>query len=154
QWSNLEDAHIRTERLLNIQPTEAAIAGPKNMLMAKGADALGLEHRAIFRNVKNCVGLGRCLQGCPHGNKMSMERTLLPNAHRHGARVFANVSAKKILCRKGRACAVEAVSGKGVRLVFLARHAVVLSASAVQSPILLKQSGLKTDCVGKNFMCH
>lgn len=142
------------ERELHIAPTDPAIAGPNNLLLAKGAEALGLEHRAIRRNVEGCLGLGRCLQGCPKGKKRSMERTLLPDACAHGAVIWSSVRARRVLTEGGRAIGVEAVSSSGARVSAVARHAVVLAASAVQTPLLLLQSGLRQGPVGEGFMCH
>ena len=64
------------ETRLNVRPTDPRIAGRKNQLMALGAEALGLEHRPIRRNVVDCEGLGRCMQGCPKGRKLSVDATL------------------------------------------------------------------------------
>ena len=51
-WKRLESLFEKIEEELSIAPTDPAVSGPNNDLMARGADALGLEHRAIWRNVK------------------------------------------------------------------------------------------------------
>jgi choline dehydrogenase-like flavoprotein len=84
-------AEERIEARLHVHPTEEAIAGPKNLLLGRGAEALGVAHRPIRRNVEGCVGEGRCLQGCPHGHKLSMDRSFLPDAVASGARILAGM---------------------------------------------------------------
>jgi choline dehydrogenase-like flavoprotein len=153
-WEELETHAQSIEEQLHIAPTEERVAGPKNLLMAKGADALGLEHRPIARNVRGCRGLGRCLQGCPEGNKMSMERTMLPSACAHGARIFHSTSATRILVESGRATGVLATSRGGGSVTLRARERVILAASAVQSPMLLAASGIRHGPVGEHFQCH
>lgn len=153
-WAELEAETDRVERDLGIAPTDPAVAGPHNLAMARGAEALGLEHRPIARNVSGCRGLGRCLQGCPGGHKQSMERTLLPEAVRHGARVVPDCRVERVETRAGRAVGVRAVTVSGRRVRIRARRAVVLAASAVQTPCLLLRSGIRHGPVGDGFACH
>jgi choline dehydrogenase-like flavoprotein len=43
-----------------------------------GATKLSIASRPIARNVRGCRGSGRCLQGCPHGAKLSVDRNAAP----------------------------------------------------------------------------
>ena len=139
---------------LGIAPTKSLIAGPKNLLMAKGADALGLENRPISRNVKDCEGLGRCLQGCPQGHKQSMDRTFLPDACQHGAQILSRVTVTAIQTEQGRAVGVLGHAAGGGHVTVKARHAVVLAASAIQTPLLLIRSGVRHGPVGLGLQAH
>lgn len=153
-WDALQAATDAVEARLQIRRTDPAVAGPKNLLMARGADALGLEHRPIARNVVGCQGSGRCLQGCPNGAKQSMDRTYLRDAEAHGADVYSGARVERILHDGVRARGVLAAVGPDLWLQLHARHAVVLAASAVGSPLLLLRSGLGHGPVGRHFMCH
>lgn len=153
-WEALESITGELESRLNVQPTDPQIAGPKNLLMAKGAEALGLEHRPIRRNVRGCQGLGRCMQGCPRGFKLSADATPLADAMAGGATVLSSVEARQVECSAGRASAVVGRAAGGGRVRVAARRAVVLAASAVQTPVLLLRSGLRHGPVGENFQCH
>lgn len=139
---------------LGIASTDDAVAGPKNLLMAKGADAMGLEHRPIARNTRGCEGLGRCLQGCPHGRKQSMDLTLLPEACQHGAQILSRVKVTAVQTEAGRAVGVIGHAAGGGQVTVRARHAVVLAASAIQTPMLLIQSGIRHGPVGQNLQAH
>jgi choline dehydrogenase-like flavoprotein len=147
-------AEERIEARLHVHPTEERIAGPKNLLLARGAEALGVAHRPIRRNVEGCVGEGRCLQGCPHGAKLSMDRSFLPDAVARGARIFAGMRVERVLVERGRARGVIGRSAAGARFEIRADRAVVLAASAIQTPYLLLQSGLRQGPVGEHLAAH
>lgn len=153
-WDELAARLDETEGDLRIHPTEPEISGPKNLLLARGAEALGLEHRPISRNVSGCRGLGRCLQGCPEGHKTSMDLTFLPDACRAGAVVLAGVTARELVVEKGRAVAVVGQAAGGGRVRAAAARAVVLAASAVQTPALLLANRIRHGPVGDGFQCH
>jgi choline dehydrogenase-like flavoprotein len=153
-YEEIAAAEARIEERLNVHPTEENIAGPKNLLLGRGADALGIAHRPIRRNVQGCVGEGRCLQGCPHGNKLSMDRTMLPDAVANGARIFAGMRADRVKIEGGRARSVIGVTAGGAPFEILAHAAVVLAASAIQTPCLLRRSGLSRGPVGDGLSAH
>lgn len=154
QWSKIEQLLDQVESDLRIRPTQADVAGPNNLLLARGAEALGLEHRPIARNVDGCRGLGRCLQGCPEGRKASMDLTYLPDACESGAVVLSSTRIDAIETERGRAVRARGRTSAGGRVTLQARKAIVLAASAVQTPALLQRSGIGRGPVGRNFQCH
>lgn len=158
-WDAIEAITDQLEARLNIAPTDPAIAGPKNLLLAKGAAALGLEHRPIRRNVSGCEGLGRCLQGCPKGRKLSVDATLLRDAQSLGVTVLSSVEVKRINTHNSPATGIAATgitaqSKAGANIHITAHKAVILAASAIQSPALLLKSDLRHGPVGHHFQCH
>lgn len=153
-WDAVESVTDRIEARLGVAPTDPAVAGRKNELMAVGAEAVGLEHRPIRRNVSGCRGLGRCMQGCPEGNKLSMDRSLLLDALADGATVVSSVEVDRVVTERGRAVAVEGRSDGGGFVRIRADRAVVVAASAVQTPVLLLASGIDQGPVGRHFQAH
>jgi len=153
-WEEIEAVTEALEARLGVRPTDPSVAGPKNLLMAKGADALGLEHRPIRRNEVGCKGLGRCMQGCPGGYKQSVDATLLADAMLGDTTVLSRVEARQIVRRGARAEGVVGLAGSGAGVRLRARRAVVLAASAVQTPVLLLRNGLRQGPVGEHFQCH
>jgi choline dehydrogenase-like flavoprotein len=153
-WEEVESTTDAIEARLSVTPTDPAVAGAKNHLMARGANALGLAHRPIRRNTVDCAGLGRCTQGCPRGAKQSVDRTLLADAVEAGATLYSAVEATQLVHRRGRLRAVEARAAGGAALRFEPRVATILAASAVQSPALLLRSGIRHGPVGRHFQCH
>jgi choline dehydrogenase-like flavoprotein len=153
-WDALEASTDAIETRLNVAPTDPAVAGAKNLLLARGAEAIGLEHRPIRRNVRGCKGLGRCMQGCPQGAKQSVDITLLEDAMHRGVTVLSSVDVLQIGLRGRRAAGVVGHAAGGGTVRLRARQAVVLAASAVQTPLLLLRNGLRHGPVGENFQCH
>ncbi|MBK9264137.1 MAG: GMC family oxidoreductase [Polyangiaceae bacterium] len=153
-YEKIEAITLELESRLNVKPTEARIAGTKNLLMAKGAEALGIEHRPIRRNVSDCEGLGRCMQGCPKGNKLSVDATLLSDAESHGAMVVTSVEVTEIERLRDRVVGVRGMSASGKTVRIGARRAVILAASAVQTPAILLKNRIDHGPVGHGFSCH
>jgi choline dehydrogenase-like flavoprotein len=153
-WAELEAITDALEQRLNVHPTPPELAGPKSLLMAQGAEALGLEHRPIRRNVAGCAGLARCMQGCPRGAKLSVDRTILADAEADGAVVYSNTRALRIAVEGGRAQGVVARTTAGARVYLSAASAVVLAAGALHSPALLHRSGLRHPHTGRHFQAH
>lgn len=153
-WEVLEAETDALDARLEVRPTDPAVAGRKNQLMAVGADALGLAHRPIRRNVRACEGLGRCMQGCPRGRKLSVDATLLADAMAASASVLSSAEVERLEIANGRVVAVVGRCEGGGRFRIDADVAVVLAASAVQTPALLLASGLTQGPVGEGFQGH
>lgn len=146
---NLERIFATLETELNVQETEPHVRGDNANHMQRAAEALGLPGRVIHRNAKQCKGAGECLQGCPNEARQSMDVSYIPRAIRDGARLHAMCRATKILTERGRAVGVEGdVLEEGTRkkkgkFVVRARRAVIVAASVVWTPVLLRKSGIK-----------
>ncbi len=153
-WDTLEALTDKVEERLGVAPTDPAVAGRKNQLMAIGAEALGLEHRPIRRNVRGCQGSGRCMQGCPRGAKQSADRTLLQDALDGGAELISSAEVHTLVQAGGRATGVIARAEGGGRVTVRADKAVIVAASAIQTPALLLANRLRHGPVGHGFQCH
>ena len=159
-YARLADGFEVIERDLQIQEVPPGARGQNNLLMQKGADALGYKGRVIRRNVAGCEGAALCLQGCPTGRKQSMALTYIPRTLAAGGRLWADCRVDRVDVAGGRATGVQAslLDDSGRRVYGLhaqARKGVVLGASALQSPALLQRSGLgRAGPVGDHFMCH
>lgn len=153
-WAALQSAEAWVLERLQVSPTDEAIAGEKNRLLGRGAEVLGVAHRPIQRNVVGCRGSGRCLQGCPHGAKLSMDRTLLPDAVKTGAHIIGGARVERVMVEKHRAVGVRGTFAGGGAFTLRATHAVVLAASAIQTPVLLLASGLTQGPVGRHLTAH
>lgn len=154
-WNQLDDE-------LGVGPAPDEKMGRNNLLMQKGVEGLGLSGNRILRNVRDCQGSAHCNQGCPTGRKQSMQTTYIPRAIERGARVYATCRAEKLIVESGRAGGVRGVfihpltGERGPELIARARGAVVLAASAIQSPLLLADNGIgrRSGLVGQRLQCH
>ncbi|MBT3220167.1 MAG: GMC family oxidoreductase, partial [Proteobacteria bacterium] len=148
------------ERDLDASVTPESTMGISNELAVKGGKAANTGGHLTTRYVKNCQGVGQCLQGCRGGEKKSMNLTFVPETLQRGGTVVSCAQVKKIKVRRKR---VVGVSGRfvhpmfrhyGARFTIRARKAVVLGASATRSPALMLHSGIRSKALGKYFRAH
>jgi choline dehydrogenase-like flavoprotein len=155
----LERAFEIIESELGVVETDAKIQGNNARRMAYAAEKLGLPGKAIHRNASQCEGRGECLQGCAIEARQSMDVSYVPRSIKDGARLHAMCRATKILIEKGHAVGVEGqVLEEGTRKVLgrfeiRARRAVIVAASVIWTPVLLRRSGLR-GLVGDRLQLH
>lgn len=150
------------DRELSVAPGPRDILGQNNLLMHEAMEACGGGGHVIERNVVGCEGVSRCLQGCPRARKQSMDVTFLPAAVARGARIYANTQARTLLREADRAVGVvgqikDPETGKrGATVSLHARRGVLVAASAIQTPIFLRQNGIgrASGLVGERLQAH
>jgi len=150
----------RIERYLNIHREPDQHHSPNNRLILDGAGKLGYSAKAVGRNTRGCVRAGVCGFGCPFDAKLSVDMTYIPDAVKAGATVLADCRARKIQ-PSGRMKRVTGTvtpsDGKTPEKRFAVEApVVVVSASALHSPLILLESGLanSSDQVGRNLTLH
>jgi choline dehydrogenase-like flavoprotein len=141
------------EARLHIQPVTKEIAGENCDIVQRGAETLGLSGGYLPRNARGCVGSGRCVFGCPSGAKQSMERTYLPDALAHGAKLYAHCRSERILFEREEAVGVQARTTHGQIFQVRCKH-LVLAAGAIGSPLLLQHNRLGGKHVGRHLHIH
>jgi choline dehydrogenase-like flavoprotein len=140
--------------------TEATTQNGTHRRLIEACDALGYEHRPIFRNASldddpaNC---GYCPVGCQHGCKRSAMKTWLQDCSDAGGRAVVGAHADRIVTDDGRAAGVEATvthaDGTNTALRVEA-PSVVVACGSVESPALLLRSGIGGPAAGKNLRLH
>jgi choline dehydrogenase-like flavoprotein len=146
------------ERRLGIT-TEDSAPNRNNAALRDGCEKLGYEWKPIPRNASGCEQrCGACGYGCPFGRKQSTMLTYLQDAHEKGARMLVRATIERVLVKAGRAVGVE---GWALDSATGARHSVtvhaplvIVSAGAVETPALLKRSGLTNPNIGKHLRLH
>jgi choline dehydrogenase-like flavoprotein len=157
----LERVYDALDRELSVAPAPEAVFGRQNALMEQAAARLHWRGNRIRRNVADCDGSAHCNQGCPNARKQSMDNTYVPRALARGARLYATCTARELIAEGGRAAGVIAEFRdrerglRGPRLRVHARSAVVLAASAIQSPLFLLANGIGGGgLVGRRLQAH
>ena len=149
----------RIEDDLEIEETGPEVLGGNSDKMAEAAHALNLPGKPITRNARNCQGRARCLQGCPHGARQSMDVSYVPQAMADGARLHAGCRVTKVMVSGGRAVGVQGdvvearTRKKTGRFEIRARRGVIVAAGAVHTPVILRRTGLG-GLVGERFQAH
>ncbi|MEZ4255443.1 MAG: GMC family oxidoreductase [Polyangiales bacterium] len=156
----LDRIFSQIERDLGTSATQPEILGGNGHRMAEAARAVGLTTgQPMTRNAPTCHGSARCLQGCPHAARLSMDVTYIPMAERWGARVEPLHRVRRVRTTGGVATGVEGVVLDAStrrptrRFRVEARRAVVLAAGVVHSPTFLLRLGLR-GAVGRHFQSH
>lgn len=161
-YAELERIWDTLDAELHVGPAPEAVLGRNNSLMRTATERLGIAGNLIRRNVKDCEGSAHCNQGCPTARRQSMNVSYVPRSVAAGARVYATCTATSLLTRHGRATGVvgqfrHPLSGeKGPELRVAARRAVLLAASAIQTPLFLAQNGVGrgSGVLGKRLQAH
>ena len=154
--SDALDPHYTTlERELSVRAVAPDVLGGNNALFLEQAKRRGIEAAPMRRYEKGCTGSGACVTACPTAAKQGMSVTYVPWALRTGrARIFTSCRVERVEIRGGRAAAVVARSETGHLVVLHARSAVFVAASTVQSPNILRRSGVRSRALGAHFQSH
>jgi choline dehydrogenase-like flavoprotein len=157
----LEPHFDALERELNVHAVADDVLGNNNRMFLDEAGAEGLTARKMHRYERDCRGSGRCVQGCPNGAKQGMNISYVPWALSLGARIYCSCRVERVVVEGGRATGVLARTvGEGTdphasREVRLhARRGVLVAASTIQTPNILRRSGLRARALGEHFQCH
>lgn len=148
-WKELMEANDILDKELEIKETPAHLLGGNGRMMLKG---FGDKAHAIRRNTPGCEGSGRCILGCPNDGKASTDKNYLQTALKNGSRIYASCAVQRIIIKGHKAVGIEGKFASGAKFTAHARKAVILAASAIQTPWLLLRSGIKLS--GNGFMAH
>ncbi|MFD9487801.1 GMC family oxidoreductase N-terminal domain-containing protein [Streptomyces sp. NPDC059991] len=155
----MPDRLDEVERTLRVAPQPLDVLGNNGLLALTGAERLGWRAAPLRRNAPGCKGSCQCVVGCPAGAKQSVQLSVLPDACAAGARIVTGARVRRVLVdadRPGgpRAAGVRVRRADGTELEILS-PLVVVAAGALQSPPLLRRSGLGSHPgVGRNLSVH
>ena len=130
--------------------------------MKEGAEALGWHWSTIIRNADAdkyaFETAGHLGFGDATGSKQSGEKTWLRDAFENGAEFLVRTRAQRVITENGRAAGIEAVytgdDGTEARRVTVRAPIVVVACGALESPALLKRSGIGGPAVGNYLRLH
>ncbi len=147
------------EEAIHVETVPEAMRSRSTQLFVEGAAAMGVTMKSLRRNTSGCQGASRCNFGCPHGAKMSVDRSFLPDAFAHGARLVSDALVERIDFAANRATGVRGRLLDGVtgepRVPFVVQAKVVIVAcGSLHTPVLLRRSGMDTEAIGKHLTLH
>ena len=158
----LAPAFEAVERESRVETVPEHMRSTSTRKFIDGATRLGIPMKPLRRNTDGCCGCGRCNFGCPHGAKMSVDRTYLPKAMAAGARVYSDCLVEEVLTMGGRAQGVRGrilqrtpagrVGARGS--LYVRAETVVVAAGSLHSPLLLMRSGLRSSALGRHLTLH
>ncbi len=159
----LEPHFEALENDLNVHAVSDEALGENNRLFLDEARLRGLPAGRMHRYEKGCRGSARCFTGCPNAAKQGMNVSYIPRSLAHGARIYCSCRVERVVVQHGRARGVVAHTNGGApeerrrggqRVALHARRGVLVAASTVQTPNILRRSGLRARALGAHFQCH
>jgi len=157
---DLEPYFSRVEQYLNVHPEPDGNHNPNNRIILDGARVLGYRTRVNGRNARNCVRSGACGLGCPFDAKLSVALTYIPDALKSGATLYADCRAQRIEAggrmKRVTGDVIDSASRNKRTDFVIEAPVVIVSASAINSPVLLLKSGIANSSgeLGKNLTLH
>ncbi len=124
--------------------------------LQEGCVALGWHVDAMPRGVRQCAQgreCGYCGLGCRVGAKQSVVKTWLKDAHDRNARLIVGTKVERVLIEAGAARGIAGATDHGHRVMVRAK-AVIVATGSIQTPALLKRSGLQNPNIGKHLRLH
>ncbi|MDP3274341.1 MAG: GMC family oxidoreductase [Deltaproteobacteria bacterium] len=145
------------EDALSVRPVSDQALGENSAIFGLGAARLGIESHVIHRYDTGCDASSACGNGCRTAKKQSMAITFVPRTLRAGGRIYHSAEVQRVEMLGRRAVAVLAtMKGPGGPHVLRvhARKGVIVAASTVQSPNILRRSGVRSAHLGEHFQAH
>lgn len=144
------------ERTINAREQDPGSQGGNNEIFRAGVEQKGWRLSVNRRNQIHCVGSNECVSGCPSGAKQSSLLSWLPRAGAAGAQILCHAPVQKIVAEGGRAVGVAGRSRWRRRPFTIRARAVVVAGGAVQTPLLLRRSGVgrRGGPIGRHFTIH
>lgn len=141
----LEEHFNALDKALTVKPVDDKALGNHNSLFGKAANKLGIQSQRIRRYDAGCDASASCLTGCRSGKKMAMNITFIPESLKKGAKIYHS---SKVL-RIGLDRIVHTSN-----LKISAKRGIVLAASAIQTPGILRRSQIRLKALGKHLQAH
>ncbi|MCO5550142.1 hypothetical protein L7F22_003623 [Adiantum nelumboides] len=129
----------------------------QNKVLREGCVKLGYHVEDVACNVVGEHYCGSCEFGCVSGAKQSTAETWLVDAVDRGSLILSGCKVQQVLHRKGirkerQATGVVAATPNGK--LYVQAQVVVAAAGALQTPLLLRRSGLRNQHIGRNLHLH
>jgi choline dehydrogenase-like flavoprotein len=119
---------------------------------------MGIPMKSMRRNTSGCRGVSRCNFGCPHGAKLSVDISFLPDACAHGATIVSDALVDRVDVTGGVARGVRGylrnADGERGAAFEVRGKLVVVACGSLHTPLLLRASGLDSPHIGRHITLH
>ncbi len=143
---------------LGASPIPAGMINPMNRVLRDGAEALGWSSFVAQHNRVECSGCGYCAIGCAYNRKTNAAFAYVAPAAAAGGRVLADARALRVEEDGGgwrvRGELRDAAGRPNGRRFEIRSPLVFLACGALDTPALLRASGLGPDHVGEGLRLH
>ena len=139
------------EKRLGVNKVNPIVGNKDSIMLQNSANKFNWKIVEVPRAVINCKQDNRCASVCIKGSKQSMALTYLRDAENAGAKVFTNSKIIKLIMDGTTCKGVLIKRNEQYEKIYL--DFVFLSAGAIQTPIILRRSGIKKN-IGNNLALH
>ncbi len=138
---DLKDAYAYVEDLINVHQLDDSHIGKGTQLFLDAASELGLETLKMPKAIreKDCIQCGKCAFGCPADAKWS-GKDFVDEAVEAGAKLITDAEVTGVLSDNNKVKGV--VYLKDGKKQILKADTVILSAGAISTALILRQSGI------------
>jgi choline dehydrogenase-like flavoprotein len=135
---DLEEDFTAIENEMGVCTLPDSHFGAGTNLIMENAKAMGFNIMKMpkFIDPENCIPCGKCVLGCPRNSKWTSQE-YVNDAIEHGTEVIENTKIMGLISENG-----EITGVKSEDMEFFA-DAVVLSAGAIETPRILRRSGIE-----------
>ena len=153
-----ERHYQKAETILHVHRDRPENWNKASILYRQACTDLGIPTHVTASNRHRCIFCGHRLNAgvpCKYDSLMSTAITQIPKALKAGAKLVDNASVQKILIENGKAVGVTYIKDRQL-ITARARKLVVASAGAINTPALLRSSGIHliNDNVGRYLRAH
>jgi choline dehydrogenase-like flavoprotein len=146
------------EETIHVEIVPEGMRSRSTELFVEGAAKLGIPMKSMRRNTSGCHGASRCNFGCPHGAKMSVDFSYLPDACEGGALVVSDALVERVdvtggVARGVRGRLLDEEGEKGPPFEIQAK-VVIVACGSLHTPLLLRASGLDSRHLGRHMTLH
>ena len=150
--AKLDNAYSEVEKIIGAKPVPPELLGNNALVMRRGAENLGLRHYPVRRPLGGCIASGECAFVCPNNGKIDMRLSFLSSGARNGLEIYCNTIVERVVIRSGKAVGVEVRVNNRKKIVNA--DVVVVSAGALNTPRILRRSGVNNRNLGKHLHIH
>ena len=156
----LESAYRDVEQRLAVTEVPLALRSGSTNKFVEGAERMGVSMHSMRRNTgSDCEGNARCNFGCPADAKRAVDKSYMPSALDHGARILSDALVERVLVKGARAVGVTGRLlggryGAPSHRFRVFANAVVVACGTIHTPLLLMRSGLRSRDVGRHITLH
>lgn len=155
------DPHFEAvESFLGVAPTSEDVFGRRNHLFKDACEKLGWSWEPTARFAPDCVGSAECITGCRSDKKQSLDKRGIREFVEQGGTVYTCVQAERLVMNGAQIRGIEghvvdpSSYARGHEVRIQSRVATIVCAGAVNTPSLLRKSGLRDSAIGSNLTFH
>jgi len=159
--ASMKSRYERVEARISVSEVAESALNKNNLVLKRGAEALGWASAPNRRNCRDCRQCGLCQIGCSYGTKQSMLETYIPESQGlrgDPVKIYSDATADRLVRSGSRVAGVKATvsgaEGRTFELDVKAKVTVVSTGTIASSQLLLASGVDARGQVGRHVAIH